>query len=235
MLGAPTDPTASGTLAGLRGSETWIFDLDNTLYPARCNLFAQIDRRMGEYIARLLETDFDSAKLVQKQYFRQHGTTMRGLMTEHGIDPGDFLNYVHDIDVTVIPPSVELEQALARLPGRKLVFTNGSVPHAERVLTQLGVAHHFEAVFDIVAARYRPKPDPAPYRELCELHRIAPGRSVMVEDIVRNLLPAHAMGMTTVWVPGRTDWSGEAGDTDHVHHVVDDLAVWLNRVSRQVG
>src|SRR5580698_9211374 len=118
MPGAPTDPTASGTLAALRGSETWIFDLDNTLYPARCNLFAQIDRRMGEYIARLLKTDFDSAKLLQKQYFRRHGTTMRGLMTEHGINPGDFLDYVHDIDVTVISPSVELEQALASLPGR---------------------------------------------------------------------------------------------------------------------
>ena len=134
MPSASTDPTASGAPAGLRGAETWIFDLDNTLYPARCNLFTQIDRRMGEYIARLLDTDFDSAKRLQKQYFRQHGTTMRGLMTEHGIEPGEFLDYVHDIDVTVIPPSAGLEQALARLPGRKLVFTNGSVPHAERVL-----------------------------------------------------------------------------------------------------
>jgi putative hydrolase of the HAD superfamily len=227
-----TDLTSGGASVGLRGADAWIFDLDNTLYPARCNLFAQIDRRMGEYIARLLGTDFDSAKQLQKQYFRKHGTTMRGLMTEHGIEPGDFLDYVHDIDVSVVTPSADLERALGRLPGRKLVFTNGSVPHAERVLARLGIAHHFEAVFDIVASAYRPKPAPEPYRELCDRYAIEPGRSVMVEDIARNLVPAHAMGMTTVWVPGIDVWSTEHDGLDHVHHVVDDLVIWLDQVSR---
>ena len=218
--------------AGLHAAEAWIFDLDNTLYPARCNLFAQIDHRMGEYIARLLDTDYDSAKLLQKQYFRRHGTTMRGLMTEHGIDPGDFLAYVHDIDLSVIAPSAELDEALGRLPGRKLVFTNGSVPHAERVLARLGVARHFAAIFDIVASAYQPKPDPVPYRELCRRHAVEPARAIMVEDIARNLVPAHALGMTTVWVPGNDSWNSDAGDRSHIHHVVEDLAVWLDRVSR---
>jgi putative hydrolase of the HAD superfamily len=215
----------------LHGADAWIFDLDNTLYPARCNLFAQIDRRMGEYIARLLDTDFDNAKRLQKQYFRKHGTTMRGLMTEHGIAPGEFLDYVHAIDVSVIDPSAALDQALGRLPGRKLVFTNGSVPHAERVLTRLGVIDHFEAVFDIVAADYRPKPDPLPYRQLCDRFGLTPTTSIMVEDIARNLQPAHAMGMTTVWVPGIDEWSREAETLDHVHHVVEDLPAWLGQLS----
>src|SRR5215831_6259828 len=135
----------------LHDPDVWLFDLDNTLNPARCNLFAQIDVRIGRYIAECLKVDLEEARRMQKQYWRDHGTSMRGMMTLHGVDPRHYLDYVHDIDYSPIPPSPELDAALARLAGRKIIFTAGDVPHAERVMERLGVAHHFEAIFDIVA------------------------------------------------------------------------------------
>ena len=207
--------------------EVWIFDLDNTLYPARCNLFDQIDRRMGEFIGAFLGVDPVAARAVQKQYFHQHGSTLRGLMVEHGLQPSAFLDYVHDIDLTPIPPSPELDRALGRLDGRKLVFTNGSTPHAERVMRRLGVADHFEEIFDIAAADYVPKPDPDAYRKLIDRFDFDPKAAAMFEDMPRNLRPAAALGMTTIWVPGTSPWSQAGPDDDHIDHVAQDLAAWL--------
>jgi putative hydrolase of the HAD superfamily len=207
--------------------EAWIFDLDNTLYPASCNLFAQVDARMSAFIQELLSLDPGEARAVQKRYFHAHGTTLRGLMDHHQVDPEAFLAYVHDIDFSVVPHAPGLERALSRLAGRKLVFTNATVPYAERVLARLGIGHHIEAIFDIVAAGYRPKPEPDSYRQLIAAHGIDPSRAVLVEDIARNLAPAAALGMTTVWGPNETDGSHNGAEDGHVHHVVDDLAAWL--------
>ncbi len=148
--------------------DCWIFDLDNTLYPASCNLFDQVDQRIGAFIGDLLQVDAAEAKRLQKHYFSQYGTTLRGLMDHHGIAPGTFLDFVHAIDVSPVPPSPALDAALSALDGRKLIFTNGSVAHAERVMARLGVADHFTGVFDIVAANYQPKPNPASYAALIE-------------------------------------------------------------------
>src|ERR1700730_16557765 len=137
--------------------ETWIFDLDNTLYPASCNLFDQIHQRMGEFIVELLDVDLDEAKRLRSQYFRHHGTTLRGLMTEHNIDPRAFLDHVHRIDLSPIPANPDLAAALAALPGRKYVFTNGSVRHAENILGHLGIDGHFSGIFDVEACNYVPK------------------------------------------------------------------------------
>lgn len=210
--------------------ETWIFDLDNTLYPAACRLFDQIDQRMGAFIADLFDCDRVEARRIQKDYFRRYGTTMRGLMTEHGIDPEPFLTYVHDIDYSPVPPSPRLDQALSRLPGRKLIFTNASVVHAERVLDRLGIGSHFEATFDIVAAGYAPKPDPGPYDRLIEQHRIEPAQAALVEDIAQNLLPAHERGMTTIWVRQDTDYARVGSDGEHIHHITENLEIWLEQV-----
>ncbi|HEX9771726.1 MAG TPA: pyrimidine 5'-nucleotidase [Kiloniellales bacterium] len=207
--------------------EAWIFDLDNTLYPASCNLFAQVDARMSAFIQDLLSLGPGEARRIQKSYFREHGTTLRGLMDHHRVEPEAFLAYVHDIDFSVIPEAADLEAALARLAGRKLVFTNATVRYAEQVLARLGIAHHIEAIFDIVAAGYRPKPEPESYRRLIAEHGIDPRRAVLVEDIARNLAPAAALGMTTVWVPNAADWSRDGAEDGHVHHVVQDLAAWL--------
>jgi putative hydrolase of the HAD superfamily len=207
--------------------DCWIFDLDNTLYPASCNLFDQVDRRIGEFIADLLQVDAAEARRLQKQYFQEYGTTLRGLMTHHGMTPAAFLDYVHAIDVTPVPQSPALGQALAALEGRKLIFTNGSVAHAERVMARLGVGHHFEGVFDIVAADYQPKPNPATYAAMIARHGVDPRAAAMFEDLPRNLVPAHALGMTTVLVRTDVDWAQDGAEGEHIHHVTDDLVAWL--------
>jgi len=222
----------------LVAAEAWIFDLDNTLYPARLDLFALIDIKMRTFVADLLKVPHDQARTVQKGLFRTYGTTMRGLMVEHGINPHAFLDYVHDIDLATVSHDKMLDRALGRLPGRKLVYTNGSVRHAERVTEALGIDHHFEGIFDIVAADFVPKPDPVPYGTMLDALGVKPQTAIMVEDIVANLKPAAALGMTTVWIPGQTDWSrlpdGEEAP-DFVHHVVDDLAIWLDGLTAHLA
>ena len=180
--------------------DVWLFDLDNTLYPARCNLFAQIDVRIGRYVADLLKVDVDEARRVQKQYWREHGTSLRGMMTLHDVDPTHFLDYVHDIDYSPVEASPALEASLKALPGRKIIFTAGDVPHAERVMERLGVAHHFEAIFDIAAGDYWPKPHKQIYEKLVVKHGVDPARACMADDIAINLKPACDMGMRTVWM-----------------------------------
>ena len=207
--------------------ETWIFDLDNTLYPAACNLFAQVDLRMTAFIGTRFGLPHDEARTLQKRFFRTHGTTLRGLMVERGVSPGDFLDYVHDIDLSCVPPNATLGASLDALAGRKVVFTNGSAKHADRVLGRLGVADRFEAVWDIVESDYIPKPDPRIYDRLIADLAIDPARTAMVEDIAVNLVPAHERGMTTVWVDTGFAWSAPDPDAEHVHHRIDDVATWL--------
>ena len=208
-------------------ADVWIFDLDNTLYPAECRLFDQIDVRMGAFISELLSVDRVEARRIQKLYFMEYGTTLRGLMDRHGVAPEDFLAYVHDIDVSPVPPNARLARALARLDGRKLVYTNGSAKHAGNVLQRLGVAGHFEGVFDIAGADYVPKPDRRAYDRMVELFAVTPGRAVMIEDMARNLIPAAAMGMTTVWLDAGHEWGAADHDPDSIHHTIDDLTDWL--------
>lgn len=206
--------------------ETWLFDLDNTLYPAACDLFAQIDIRMGQFIAERLAMDETEARVLQKRYYRDHGTTLNGLMRFHDIDPADYLAYVHDIDLSPVPVLPELARLLDALPGRKLVYTNGSEQHARQVTAKLGVADRFEAIFDIAAADYRSKPDPDSYRRLVDRFDIDPNRAVMLDDIARNLAPAAALGMTTVWV--RHHRSEVPDDVSHIDHVAEDLVRFLD-------
>jgi len=224
--------TASANLAALRDTGVWIFDLDNTLYPASCNLFAQVDRRITEFIANHFGIPLPEARERQKRFFRDYGTTLRGLMTEHDVDPVAYMDYVHDIDVAGVQPSAVLTDALGRLPGRKIIYTNGSVRHAENVAGRLGILDRFDAVFDIAAGGYVPKPDPRPYATLVERHGIDPTRACMVEDIARNLAPAHALGMTTVWVRGELEYErAGVGAGVHIDHTVDDLPGWLASVA----
>jgi putative hydrolase of the HAD superfamily len=211
--------------------EDWVFDLDNTLYPASCRLFDQVERRMGEFICEYLNLSWDDARALQKRYFREHGTTLRGLMTVNGLDPQLFLDYVHDIDLTVIDPCHSLDDALARLDGRKLIFTNGSVRHAERVLERIGIAHHFSDVVDIVASNYVPKPDREVYRRMIDRFGIDPARSAMIEDMARNLEPAYELGMTTIWVRNTIEWAVPASEASYIHFAVDDLGSWLSDVA----
>jgi putative hydrolase of the HAD superfamily len=217
--------------------EAWVFDLDNTLYPATCSLFPQIDVRMRRFIADRLGLDLDSAFRLQKRYYREFGTTLRGLMLQNGIEPDEFLDYVHAIDCSVLMPCDRLRGALERLQGRRLVFTNGSERHALNVLERLRLSDLFEGIFDIRAAGYVPKPDPATYDLMVRRHGVDARAAAMFEDIPRNLKPAAAIGMTTVWVREEDHPDAAlvridpAEDLSHVHHVTEDLAGWLDGVS----
>jgi len=214
--------------ADLSHIDTWLFDLDNTLYPATSRLFDQIDVRIGQFIAELFDIGGREARKIQKSYFREHGTTLRGLMDEHGIAPEKFLEYVHDIDFSTLEPSVGLDAALTALPGRKLIFTNADVPYSRKILARLGGAHHFEPVDDIVAENYVPKPFPAAYDILLERHDVTPARTIFFEDIARNLVPAAALGMTTVWVRGANNWVLPGNEDAKPDYETNDLVAWLN-------
>ena len=194
----PRDATS-----GFDHIETWVFDLDNTLYPADCNLFAQIDRRMGEFIANSFGIPFDDAQKIRASYYYEHGTTLAGLMRLHDICPHSFLDYVHDIDLSVVAAAPELGDAIANLPGRKFIFTNGSRKHAEAVAARLGLQDHFEDIFDIHALEYiYPKPMAEAYERFTGAHDIAAATSAMFDDLPHNLEAAHRIGMTTVLVDG---------------------------------
>ena len=218
----------------LHETGTWVFDLDNTLYPSSCGLMADVSARMTGFVAEFLGVDRDSALAEQKRLFREHGTTLRGLMNRFDVDPIAFMDYVHAVDYSVVTPSARLTAALDALPGRKVVFTNASENHAERVLERLGLADAFDGVFDVVAAGYRPKPDPHAYASLAARFDVAPADAVMVEDIAPNLAPAAALGMTTVWIrPAASPepyWASPEGECDYIHHEIEDLADWLEDI-----
>lgn len=217
--------------------DTWVFDLDNTLYPHHVNLWQQVDARIGAYIGNFLKVDAVEARRIQKDYYKRYGTSMRGMMTEHGVSADDYLAYVHEIDHSPLEPNPAMGEAIARLPGRKLILTNGSTDHAGKVLARLGFPEHFEAVFDIIAANLEPKPAPQTYRRFLDLHRVDPARSAMFEDLARNLVVPHDLGMTTVLVVPdgtreviREDWEMEGRDAPHVDHVTDNLTGFLAKL-----
>jgi putative hydrolase of the HAD superfamily len=218
--------------------ETWVFDLDNTLYPHHVNLWQQVDARIGEFIGNYLKVDPVEARRIQKDYYLRYGTSMRGMMTEHGVRADDYLAYVHQIDHSPLEPNPAMGAAIAKLPGRKLILTNGSTDHAGKVLERLGLDRHFEAVFDIIAAELEPKPAPQTYRRFLDLHRVDPARAAMFEDLARNLVVPHQLGMTTVLVVPdgtqdvvREDWELEGRDADHVEYVTDDLTGFLAKLN----
>jgi putative hydrolase of the HAD superfamily len=215
----------------LASIDCWIFDLDNSLYPASTNLFELIDVRMGEYIAGRLGCGPAEARRIQKGFFRDHGTTLAGLMKEHGVEPSDFLDYVHDIDFARLTADPRVVAALDRLPGRKFVFTNGDETYARRVLDRLGLANAFDAVHDIHAMDYVPKPDPRAYRAMCERHAIVPARALFAEDMARNLVPAKQLGMTTVWVDNGSEQASHDADPAFIDYRIADIGDWLSEIT----
>jgi len=206
----------------------WIFDLDNCLYPASTGLFELIDERMGAFIQRLLNCDPVEAKRVQKAHFHEHGTTLAGLMRQHEVDPHHFLDDVHSIPLDRVSRDERLAQGLARLPGRKIVFTNGDAPYARRVLEALGIGERFDELHDIHASELRPKPEEHGYRLLLDRLGIDPGRAVMVEDMAQNLKPAKKLGMTTVWVDNGSERGNHGHHPDFIDLTISDVGEWLD-------
>ena len=219
--------------------DTWVFDLDNTLYPPDSDLWPKIDARITLFLAELFGLDAMSSRALQKFYYQRYGTTLNGLMLEHEISAEQFLAFVHDIDRSSLKPDHALAQSIAALPGRKLILTNGSRDHALRTAEQLGLAEMFEDVFDIVAANLMPKPAHETYQRFFDKHEVEPSRAAMFEDIVNNLLVPHARGMaTTLIVPkqGQTDhreaWEQPGEIPAHIDFVTDDLNTFLQRIVR---
>ncbi|MFB0873928.1 MULTISPECIES: pyrimidine 5'-nucleotidase [unclassified Sphingobium] len=213
--------------ADLAHIDCWIFDLDNTLYPAKADLFALIDVKMGEFIQGLLGCDAALARETQKRYFIEHGTTLAGLMRNHDTDPREFLDYVHDISMDRLEVDTALNAAIAALPGRKMIFTNGDADYAGRVLGKLELSGAFELIHDIHACQYMPKPDPSGYAELCRVHGVEPTRAAFFEDMARNLRPAKAIGMTTIWVNNGSEAGGHDHHPDFIDFETDHLTPFL--------
>jgi putative hydrolase of the HAD superfamily len=237
-----THPPAVSALSqrGFTHVETWVFDLDNTLYPHHLNLWQQVDGRIRDFVAGYLNVAHEEAFRLQKDYYRRYGSTLRGLMTEHGLAPDQFLEFVHDIDHSPLKPNPMLGAAIEMLPGRKLILTNGSRAHAGAVMRRLEIHQHFEDVFDIAAANFEPKPLPQVYDRFLARHGVDPAKAAMFEDLARNLEVPYALGMTTVLVVPegtrevfREEWELAGRDAAHVDHVTDNLAGFLQIIPRE--
>lgn len=217
-------------IPNLGNVETWVFDLDNTLYRVPPPMYAELDRRMRGFVSDFLGIDSDAAYAIQKDYFRKYGLTLRGLMVNHGLDPKVYESHMGgELDYSALRPDPRLLDAIAALEGRKVIYTNAFASHARLVLDLLALDPHFDAVYDIEAAGYRPKPAIESYRHLCALHGIDAGRAAMIDDIPHNLEPAARMGMATVWVRTGAAWDVDDAAGPHIHHRTDDIAGWLQR------
>jgi len=203
---------------------TWVFDLDNTLYPPEARLFDQIEVRMTAYVMQALGVDRAEADRLRRHYWRNYGTTLAGLMREHDVDPTPYLTDVHEISLAALRPDPALQAAISALPGRRIVYTNGSAPYAERVIAARGLAGVFDAVYGVEHAGFHPKPERRAFEAVLSTDRTDPARAAMFEDDPRNLAEPHAMGMRTVLVAAEPD------PAPHIHHHTDDLAAFLARL-----
>jgi len=216
--------------------QNWIFDLDNTLYRADAEFFSQIDQKITNFISRYLALQPDKARMVQKDFLAEYGTSLSGMMAVHGMDPAEFLDYVHDVDLHMLDPDPQLRENIKALPGRKFIFTNGSKGHARNVAGHLNLFDLFDGHFGIEDVDYVPKPKRSPYIKFCDVFDIDPETAIFFEDSLRNLeVPKH-MGMRTVLVTSDEDWGHEpevtrpAGSTtkaDWVDYTTNDLTAWL--------
>lgn len=212
--------------------DCWLFDLDQTLYPASSRLFDQVSRRMGDYVAASLGIGADEARAIQKRYYLDHGTTLSGMMLHHGTDPRHYLDYVHDIDLSGLRPAPRLAELIAALPGRKIVFTNADTAYAERVLTARGLNGLFETIHDIEASGWHPKPHEQSYRTLAHAVGLDPVRAAYFEDLAINLAPAKHRGMTTIWIDEPGDATSTLATPDYVDYRTPDLERWLENWQR---
>ena len=213
--------------------DTWIFDLDNTLYSADSGIFQQVHKLMGKFIVEHLNVDINEAKVIQRKYYKKHGTTLRGLMDNHGIDPDSFLEEVHKLDYSIVSPNLKLAKNLENLNGKKFIFTNANKKHADIILDKLQITNLFEGIFDIKMANYIPKPEIQTYEKLIETYNINPSKTIMFDDIAKNLVPASKIGFTTVWIDvGHENFSDDiASSKKYLDHQTKELSNWLSNIN----
>ena len=209
----------------------WIFDLDNTLYSGKTKVFEQVDKKMSKYISNKLNISVEEAKKIQKNYFYEYNTTLNGMIKNHKIDPDEFLDFVHDINIDFLQKDLALGKEIEKLEGKKIIFTNGSRKHAINVTKQIGIDQLFDDIFDIVDAEFIPKPLMEPYKKLVKKHKIDPKLCVLVEDIARNLKPAYEMGMKTVWIENDEPWASKFSDSEFVNYRTNNLSEFLKKIN----
>ncbi len=209
----------------------WIFDLDNTLYSGKTKVFEQVDKKMSKYISEKLNVTLEEAKKIQKNYFYKYNTTLNGMIKNHKINPAEFLEFVHDINIDFLKKDERLEEEIKKLKGKKIIFTNGSRKHAVNVTKRIGIDKYFDDIFDIVDSNFIPKPLIEPYKKLVEKHKIDPKLCVLVEDIARNLKPAYEMGMKTVWIENDEPWACKFSDKEFINYKTNNLPEFLKKIN----
>tara|TARA_B110000444_G_C18758143_1_gene556186 strand:- start:343 stop:1014 length:672 start_codon:yes stop_codon:yes gene_type:complete len=213
--------------------KTWIFDLDNTLYSADSGIFQQVHTLMGNFVSKHLNLELTEAKNLQRKYYKLHGTTLRGMMDNHGVDPDHFLSEVHKLDYSIVGPNKELNFELEKLVGRKIIYTNANRQHANDVLKRLELTHMFEEIFDIKDANYIPKPELSPYQQIIKDYSIEPSTAAMFDDIAKNLVPAKNVGFTSVWIDaGYENFSDDiANSREYLDFETKNIQKFLNKVN----
>ena len=205
----------------------WVFDLDNTLYSGQTKVFEQVDKKMSSYISSKLNVTLDEAKKIQKEYFHKYSTTLSGMMKHHKIDANEFLEFVHDVNLDFLKQDKDLENEITKIIGKKIIFTNGSKAHAANVTKRIGIDKLFDGVFDIVESNFIPKPSMKAYKKLIEKYKIEPQYCILVEDIARNLKPAHELGMKTVWIKNDEPWAAEFAGENFINYRTENLTNFL--------
>ena len=211
----------------------WIFDLDNTLYSGDTKVFDQVDKKMSKFISEKLNVSLEEAKKIQKNYFHEYNTTLNGMIKNHEIDANEFLEFVHDVDLDFLKEDKLLKREISNLNGKKFIFTNGSKAHAANVTKRIGIEKLFDGVFDIVESDFIPKPSIEPYKKIIEKFKIEPQYSIFIEDIARNLKPAHELGMKTVWIKNDEPWAAKFSDSGFINYKTDNLAKFLKEINKQ--
>jgi putative hydrolase of the HAD superfamily len=215
----------------LKKIKYWIFDLDNTLYSGDTKVFDQVDKKMSKFISEKLNVGVEEARKIQKSYFHEYNTTLNGMIKNHKIDADEFLEFVHDVNLDFLKANKPLEQEITNLKGKKFIFTNGSKAHAANVTKRIGIEKLFDGVFDIVESDFIPKPSIEPYKKIIEKYKIEPQYSIFIEDIARNLKPAHELGMKTVWIKNDEPWAAKFSDSSFINYKTDNLAKFLKEVN----
>ena len=205
----------------------WIFDLDNTLYSGQTKVFEQVDKKMSSFISEKLNISIQEAKKIQKKYFHKYNTTLSGMIKHHKIDANEFLEFVHDVNLDFLKKNKELEKEIARISGKKIIFTNGSKAHAENVTKKIGINKLFDGVFDIVDADFIPKPSIESYKKIIQKYKIEPQYCIFIEEIARNLKPAHELGMKTVWIKNDEPWAAEFSSESFINYRTKNLTNFL--------
>jgi len=215
---------------------TWIFDLDNTLYSADSGIFQQVHKLMGEFISKNLKMDMIEAKKLQSKYYKQHGTTLRGLMDNHGVEPDYFLDEVHKLDYSIVGPNEILNKELEKIQGRKIIYTNANKKHVVDVLERINLTNFFDEIFDIKMANYIPKPEIRPYEQIIDIFNINPSSSAMFDDIAKNLVPAKKVGFTPVWVDaGYENFSDDIqASKDYLDYSTRNLSSFLKDINEEI-